>query len=144
LTLHLLSRILRNYRSLGPSKFHAFNQRVMKALTDNPKIPASTWGANPGLLASYMATSDKHNEVYHEASYGSVLMIAERELLKAQLVNYLDEIAADLEAEAVRTPEILLSSGFDVAKERRSPNTRKKAAQAAAEANTGEHDGSNS
>ena len=40
MTLHLHSRILRNYRSLGPGKFYIFNQRVRKGLTDNPKIPA--------------------------------------------------------------------------------------------------------
>jgi glycerol-3-phosphate O-acyltransferase len=140
--LHLHTRILRNYRSLGPGKFFQFNQRVWKALTDNPKVPASTWGANPGLLAAYFAASAKHEAVYHEACYGSILSIAERDLLQAQLVNYLDEIAADLEAEAVRTPDMLLSTGFDLAKERRSSNTRKKAAQA--EVSTGEHQGSNS
>ena len=143
MTIRAQIRVLRNYRNLAPAKFHTFNQRVVKALIGNPKIPASTWGANPDLLASYMAVSDKHNAVYHEACYGSVLMIAERELLQAQLVNYLDEIAADLEAEAVRTPDMLLSSGFDLAKERRSHNTRKKAAQTAAEASTGEYHGSN-
>lgn len=142
MTLHSQTRILRNYRSLGPGKFFLFNQRVRKALTNNPRIPASTWGANPALLAAYFAVSDKHELVYHEAGYGSVLSIAERELLQAQLVNYLDEIAADLEAEAVRTPDMLLSTGFDLAKERRSSNTRKKAAQA--EVSTGEHEGSNS
>ena len=144
MNVHQQNRVLRNYRNLPPRKFHAFNQRIVKALTDNPKIPASTWGSNPSLLASYMAVSDKHNAVYHEACYGSVLVIAERELLQVQLVNYLDEIAADLEAEAVRTPDMLLSSGFDLAKERRSHSTRKKTAQAAAETITGEHHGSNS
>ena len=144
MTIRAQNRILRNYRNLPPAKFHTFNQRIVKALTANPKIPASTWGSNPDLITSYMAVSDKHNAVYHEACYGSVLVIAERELLQAQLVNYLDEIAADLEAEAVRTPDMLLSSGFDVAKERRSHNTRTKAAQAVAEVSTGEQHSSNS
>jgi glycerol-3-phosphate O-acyltransferase len=139
MTFHTLNRILRNYHGLGPSKFHAFNQRVKQALTNNPKIPESTWGSNPGLINSYMAASDKHDAVYHEANYGSTLVIAERELLQQQLINYLDEIAADLEAEAVRSPEILLSSGFDLAKERRGINTRKKAALAAAEVTAAEH-----
>ena len=143
MTLHILIRILRKYRSMGPGKFHVFNQRVSTALTDNPKIPESTWGANPGLLTSYLAVSVKHDTAYHAASYGSVLDIAERELLQAQLVNLLDEIAADLEAEAVRNPEVLLSSGFDLAKERRG-NTRKKAATAAAEVSAAEQHGSTS
>ena len=138
--LHVQSRVLRNYRSCAPGKFHVINQKVSKGLTNNPKIPSSTWGANPDLLTSYLATSVKYDSVYHAASYGSILDIAERELLQAQLINYLDEIAADLEAEAVRNPEVLLSSGFDLAKERRG-NTRKKAVLAAAEATGTEHHG---
>ena len=136
--IHLLVRILRNYRHMAPARFHAFNLRVMTALTDNPKIPDSIWGANPGLLAAYLTTSQKFNGVFHKAIYRSVLDIAERELLQQQLVNYLDEIVADLEAEAVRNPDILLSSGFDLAKERRG-NTRKKAVHTAAVAGNDEH-----
>jgi len=132
-------RILRNYHSLGPGKFYVFNQRVRRALTGNPKIPASTWGANPDLITSYLAASEKHETVYHEACYGSSLVITERELLQQQLINYLDEIAADLEAEAVRNPEILLFAGFDLAKERRGASTRKKVAHAAAEVSAAEH-----
>ena len=128
---------------MAPGKFHVFNQRVSKALTDNPKIPESTWGANPGLLTSYLTTSEKYDAVYHAASYGSVLDIAQRELLQKQLINYLDEIAADMEAEAVRNPEMLLSSGFDLAKERRG-NTRKKAALADAVVTGAEHHGGTS
>jgi hypothetical protein len=142
LSIHV-QRILRNYRGFGPSKFHVINQRIRVALTDNPKIPETTWGSNPGLLASYLTTSDKYDAVFHEASYGSVLDIAERDLLQKQLVIYLDEIAADLEAEAVRNPEMLLSSGFDLAKERRG-NPRKKAAPAAAEVASAEHHGGTS
>lgn len=140
MTLNVPSRILRKYRSMGPSKFYSFNQRVRKALFNNPKVPGSTWGANPGLLTSYFEASDKHDTVYHEATYGSSLVIAERELLQQQLTNYLDEIAADLEAESVRNPELLLFSGFDLAKERRG-NTRKKAVLAAAEITAAEHHG---
>lgn len=136
-------RVLRNYRNLPPGRFHVFNQKVMKGLADSQKIPASTWGSNPELITSYFAASEKHNAVYHEAGYGSILVIAEREVLQKQIVNYLDEIAADLEAEAVRHPDILLSSGFDLAKERRS-TVRKHAALAAAEVASAEHQGSNS
>ena len=128
---------------MGPGKFHGFNLRVMKALTDNPKIPGSTWGANPDLLASYLAASAKHDAVYHVASYGSVLDIAQRDLLQQQLTIYLDEIVADLEAESFRSPDMLISCGFDLAKERRG-NTRKKAAHVATEITSAEHEGSTS
>jgi len=105
---------------MAPSRFHAFNQKVRKGLTDNAKIPESTWAANPTLLQSYLSASEKHDAVYHQAIYGSKLDIAEREVLQAQATDYLDEIASILEAAAVRTPDILLSSGFDLGKERRS------------------------
>jgi hypothetical protein len=126
------ARILRNYRHMTPGRFHPFNQKVRKGLTDNSNIPDSIWGANPTLLPSYLSVSERHDAVYHEALYGSKLLIAEREVLQAQTVNYLDEIAAVLEAAAVRNPEVLLSSGFDLAKEQRS-NSRAKGALTASE-----------
>ena len=132
------ARALRNYRNLGPTKFFIFNQRVHRSLADNPNIPTSTWGAKPDLLTLYFAASDKYDAVFHEASYGSSLVIAQRDILQQQLVNYLNEIVADLEAEAVRNPDILLSSGFDLSKERRS-RTRKKGPLIATEVMTGEH-----
>jgi hypothetical protein len=113
-------RILKNYRNLPPTRFHGFNRKVSKGLTDNPLIPVETWGANPDLIAAYLAASEKHDAVYHEAIYGSILVIAQREALQEQIVTFLDEIASLLEAAAVRNPEVLLSSGFDLAKERRS------------------------
>jgi hypothetical protein len=122
---------LRNYRNLSPSRFHAFNQKVRNGLTDNQKITESTWAANPTLISSYFSASEKHDATYHEALYGSRLLIAEREVLQAQIVNYLDEIASILEAVAVRSPDVLLASGFDLAKERRS-HPRQNAGPAAA------------
>lgn len=133
--------ILRNFHRLPPTKFHGFNQRVYKALYDNDKIPKSTWGSNPNLLSSYFETSEKHDKAFHAANYRSVLDIAERDLLQEQLVKFLDEIAADLEAEAVRTPEILIYSGFDLGKERRG-GPRKKVTTTAAQEGSGDHQGS--
>lgn len=135
-------RILRNYRNLTPSRFHAFNQKVRRALSDNEKFPESTWAANPTLILSYFAASDKHDSSFHEASYRSILMIAQRDALQAQLVMYLDEIAAVLEAAAVRIPDLLLASGFDLVKERRS-GARTKPAQITAEVSSAEQQGSN-
>jgi hypothetical protein len=127
-------RILRNYRNLTPSRFHAFNQKVRNGLTDNPKIPELTWAANPTLISSYFSASDKHDVTYHEAVYGSKLVIAEREVLQAQIVNYLDEIASILEAAAVRSPDVLLGSGFGLAKERRRRTLSKVAPTASEDA----------
>ena len=113
-------RVLRNYRSLTPTKFYVINQRVRTNLADNANIPESTWAANPTLLSSYLALSDRHAAVYHESLQGSKLVIAERDALQAQLIDHLDEIASFLEAAAIRTPDVLLVSGFDLARERRS------------------------
>ncbi|WP_236026999.1 hypothetical protein [Geomonas diazotrophica] len=61
---------------------------------------------------------------------GSKLVIAEREGLQAQLVVYLDQIAALLDMMAVCNPGILIASGFDLTKERRG-HARAKATAAA-------------
>ena len=133
------STLMRGYRTMTPKNFHGFNQRVFIALSDHVKVPELIWAANPSLLENYLATSEKHDAVYHQASYGSRLDIAQREVLQAQLVAYLDEIASVLEAAAVRNPDVLLYSGFDLAKERRSSSRTTKAAIAAAEALAAEH-----
>ncbi|WP_136515888.1 hypothetical protein [Geomonas edaphica] len=113
-------RIQRNFRNLGPSRFHAFNQKVKTALIDKARFPDSFWGAILAtLLTPYVETSDKHDAVYHESMLGSKLLISEREVLQQQLVEYLDQIASFLEMAAVRTPEILLASGFDLSRDRR-------------------------
>ncbi|MBU5614686.1 hypothetical protein [Geomonas azotofigens] len=124
------SRIVRDYHNMPPTKFHEFNQGVVSSLADKTRFPDSLWVAHPTLLESYLAASAKHDAVYHESMHGSRLVIAERELLQAQLVLNLDEIAAILEMAAVRTPEILLASGFTLAREKRG-RARAKAANAA-------------
>lgn len=139
MTKQTLRRILRTFRNMPPSRFHANNQKIRKSLADTSKIPESIWAGNPALIASYYAASDKHDAVYHEAVYGSRLVIAGREVLQAQITDYLDEIASLLEAAAVRNPDILLASGFDLGKERRV-RTRVKAPSVDLNAST-EHEG---
>ncbi len=112
-------RIQRNYRNLGPTKFHAANQRVKTAITDKTRFSDAFWGVNLAIVTSYVEVSDKHDTVYHESMLGSKLVIAERDILQRQLVEYLDQIASFLEMAAVRTPEILLASGFDLTRDRR-------------------------
>lgn len=114
------SRILRNYRNVPPGRFHAFNQRVRNSLTDKSKISDVVWGTSLPLISSYVAVSDKYDPIYQEAAEGSRVVIAQRDVLQAQIVDYLDEIASILEAAAVRNPDILIVSGFDLAKERRA------------------------
>lgn len=134
-----INRILRNYRNLKPTKFHIFNQRVSTALTDNTTIPQSVWGANPTLLQTYLTTSQKHDAIYHRALLCSKLDISERDILQAQLVNHLDQIAHFLEAAAVNNGQIIIGSGFDLAKERRI-RSRTKAAATDSEVSTTEEE----
>lgn len=125
-----LYRLLRNYRNMPPTKFHNFIQKVTTALSDKTRVPDWVWAVNPALLPSYFAASGKYDGVYHESMLGSKLVIAEREVIQAQLVIFLDEIASILEMVAMHTPDILIASGFDLNKERRG-HPRAKATAAA-------------
>jgi hypothetical protein len=122
---------------MPPGNFHSFNQRVYKSVKDTSKVPESTWASNPELVQKYLVTSEKHDAVYHEATYGHKLSISERDLLQAQLIVYLDEMALLLETAVLRNPDILLCSGFNVAKERRG-SSRTKAAITASAVSTAE------
>lgn len=135
------TRIQRNYRNIAPTKFHTFNQKVRISLADKTRLPEAIWGANSTLLQSYFSVSDKHDAVYHESMLGSKLVIAEREVLQAQLVIYLDEIASLLEMAAVRTPDILIASGFDLTKERRGHHRAKTNAAARSAVHAEEEEG---
>ncbi|GFO62068.1 hypothetical protein GMST_43930 [Geomonas silvestris] len=112
--------ILRNYRTLAPTKFHGLNQRVVAAVSDTSKISEAVWAANPKLRSVYLETSKKHDIVFHESLLGSKRDIAQREVLQAQLIIYLDEIAVLLELASLYNPEILVVSGFDLSKDRPS------------------------
>jgi hypothetical protein len=120
-------RILRNYHNKPPGPFHLIDQKVYHSLSE-AEFPDSVWGANPGLLATYKAASEKFDIVYHHALNGGKVEIAQRDLLQAQLVNLLDEIALALEGASLRNPEILLVCGFDLGKEQRG-RSRKVAVQ---------------
>jgi hypothetical protein len=101
----------------------------MTALADKTRFPDTFWGEHLDLIQAYFTVSGKHDALYHEAKYGSKLAISRRDVLQAQIVALLDQIASFLEMVAVRDPEILIASGFDMTKERRG-NTRPKAATA--------------
>lgn len=130
-------RIVRNYRSMSPTKFYELTRRVATALVDKTRFPDSIWVAKPTLLESFLAAAAKLDAVYHESMLGSKLVIAEREIIQAQLVINLDEIASILEVAAVRNPDILIASGFDLTKDRRG-RSRGKASAAAIGAAHGE------
>jgi hypothetical protein len=121
-----------------PGRFYNINKKISTALTDNKTIPQAAWAANPELLPNYLAMSKKHDELHHTALLGGKLDISQRDLLQEQLTLYLDEIALVLEAAAVRNPDILVVSGFDLAKERRS-HPRTKATIIATEVSRAEH-----
>ncbi|GFO70051.1 hypothetical protein GMLC_36300 [Geomonas limicola] len=134
-------RVLRNYRIMAPSNFHRSNQRIAANLGDKSKIAERVWASNPGLITNYLATSARHDTFYHQAQLGSKVDIAQRDALQAQLVIFLDEIAAILELAAVYDPNILIVSGFDLAKERRGHPRIKSAAAAAHAAHAADGEG---
>ncbi|WP_224983352.1 hypothetical protein [Geomonas agri] len=133
-------RILRDYRTAGATKFHSINQSVRNALADKTRFPDSFWTARQTVLEAYLAASEKHDALYHESMLGSKVVIAEREASQGKLVILMDEVASFLELVALRNPEILIISGFHLAKERRA-HTRSKAT---ATTQTVQEDGKNS
>jgi|GEM_PF-3541859 len=78
--------ILRNYHNKPPGPFHAIDQRIYHALSE-AELPDYVWGANPTLLATYKATSEKFDTLFHHALNGGKVEIAQRDLLQAQLVT---------------------------------------------------------
>lgn len=118
-------RILHDFHHFAPTRFHLFVQGIKKGLIGNPKIPESVWAAHPDLIPSFLSTLDRHEAVYPDANFGHKVAIAERDVLQAQLVIYLDQIASILEAAAIGNPDMLVSSGFNLAKERRARSRAK-------------------
>ncbi|UPU37794.1 hypothetical protein M1B72_08830 [Geomonas paludis] len=93
------------------------------------------------MVQKYFTVSDKHDGAYHESLLGSKVVIMEREGLQAQLVMYLDQIAALLEMMAVVNPDILIASGFDLTKDRRGRARTNATAAARSAAGTEQADG---
>ncbi len=118
-------RILRDYRFWKCSKLHALSQKVRKSLTDNTNIPLSVWVNHPDLLAQFFAAADKLDIAYHESLLRSVVAIAARGAIEGEVIGYLDLIASLLEAAAAVNPDILLTSGFNLVKERRGRSRTK-------------------
>lgn len=103
----MVRKIKRNYRHGSPAKQLAFVRRVRHAIA-NGKYANEPW------VQAFLACSDKYDLAYNIAFNGDRLLIAERDRIWEELVVTLDEMAARLEAESVRNPELLLSSGFDL------------------------------
>ncbi|HJV66297.1 MAG TPA: hypothetical protein VJ550_11220 [Geomonas sp.] len=109
-------RIIRSYRYASPGKFHALSQRLGKGL---PKVWSALQGGNPKLQSAFEEMLPQYDELYHEAQLGSIVAKARRDALQAKLTELMDEIAAILETAGFYNRELLLLSGFDLAKERR-------------------------
>ena len=100
--------------------------------------PEGTGAANGPLVGSSCSCMREERILHaYSGGYGNLppMTAEEREWC-------LDEIASVLEAAAIRIPDLLLSSGFDLAKERRN-SVRTKPAQAAAAEPGAEQTGSN-
>jgi hypothetical protein len=118
-----LKRIKRDYRhQRSPGRFLSFNKKVKLCLTDNPNYPDSIWGANATLLLKYFGEVDSLEVSCHMAGNGDRLLIRQRDRLMEEIILTLDEIASFLEAASTRNPDALLSTGFSISQERRSPS----------------------
>jgi hypothetical protein len=118
--VRMQKKIRRNYRqSKSPAKALAFFKRVKRGLTDNSNFTDATWGTNITSRQEYFEAVDKFEDAYNLAINGDRLLISARDKLWQEIIVMLDEIASHLEAQAARTPEALLSSGFEVISERK-------------------------
>lgn len=120
-------RIKRDYRQLqnSPSKFLPACKKVKQSLIDRKNFPDSWWGPNLDLRDQFVEKVDALEVSCHLASDGSRSLIRERDKLIEEVMHMLDEIASLLDAGAVRNPDVLVNSGFTLAKERRSTNRRR-------------------
>ena len=116
-------RIKRDYRQRSsPAKFLSFSKKVKLSLTDNLNYPDSTWGAHTTLRQQYFEKVDGLEVSCHLASNGDRLLIRERDKLIQEIILMMDEIASFLEAASIRNTDALMSTGFSVTQERRTPN----------------------
>lgn len=121
-------RILRDFRQMLrlPAKFLAFSKKVKHALTDNPNCPESA----ASLLKEYFEKVDSLESTYHLALDGGHTAIRQRDRLSEEIAVLLDQIASALESAHILNPDALLTTGFSVTQERRSPNRVKLSLQA--------------
>lgn len=111
--------IKRDFRQMAsPAKFLAFCTKVKHALTDNPNCPESVVPQRQ----QYFEKVDRLETIYHLALDRGRSVIREREKLSEELVVILDQIASVLEAAFVLNPDALLTTGFTITQERRSPS----------------------
>jgi|GEM_PF-1794635 len=111
--------IKRDFRQMrSPAKFLAFCKKVQHGLTDNPNLSESI----AALRQQYFEKVDSLDTTYHLALDGGRSVIRERENLSQEIGVLLDQLASVLEAELILNPDALLTTGFTVTQERRSPN----------------------
>jgi len=112
----MVKRDFRHVRS--PAKFLAFCKKVQYSLTDNLNLPDSM----APLRQQYFEKVGILDTTYHLALDGGHSVIREREKLRQEIVVLLDQIASFLEAAFILNPDALLTTGFAVTRERKSPN----------------------
>ncbi|GFO55011.1 hypothetical protein GMSM_20180 [Geomonas sp. Red276] len=111
-------RILRDYRGTRtPTKFLNGCKKVQHGMTDNPNCPESL----KPLVEKFSYKVNALDLSYHAALDGSRTDIRERESISDELVLLMDQLAAGLEAACVLNPDALLTTGFNISQERRSP-----------------------
>jgi hypothetical protein len=111
--------IKRDFRRMGsPTKFLVFCKKVQHCLAALANLPDSVLS----LLKLYFEKVDRLDTTHHLALDGGHSLIRERERLTEEIVVLLDQIASVLEAAFIQDTDALLTTGFNVTQERRSPN----------------------
>lgn len=111
--------IKRDFRQMNsPAKFFAFCKKVQHGLTDTPNLPDSI----AALRQQYFEKVNLLETTYHLALDGGRSVIREREKLSQELVVLLDQMASVLEAAFILNTDALLTTGFAVTQEKRSPH----------------------
>jgi hypothetical protein len=112
-------RIARDFRQAGsPARFLAFCKRVLHGLRDTKDLPDSILS----LLLLYSEKVDLLDTTYHQALDGGRSLIRDREKLSQEIVVLLDQMASILEATFIMNPDGLLTTGYTITQERRSPS----------------------
>jgi len=122
-----MKRIKRDFRQMrSPAAFLAFILRVKHGLMGLTGLSE----ALAALVLLYCQKVDAWELLYHSALDGSHSQIRERDKRQEELIMLLDQLASALEAEFVANPDVLYSTGFNMAQDRRGHTRVKLALQA--------------
>jgi len=102
----------------SPTRFLAFNKKVQFGLNNTRNLPDSILP----LKQLHSEKVDVLDTIHHQALDGGRSLIRDREKLSQEIVVLLDQMASILDAAFILDPDSLLTTGYNVTQERRSPS----------------------